>query len=106
MNYKVIETETFTDLYRNLDEDEKNWLKKIIQQLNQNPFVGKPLKSDWFREKKYQNKRLYYLVYSKMNVVVLVAFAGKKEQTEIIAHILLNLKDYESITKSVNEPPS
>jgi len=52
--------------------------------------VGKPLRFDWFREKKFGNKRLYYLINESSNKTVLVAFGTKKEQQNIITYIILN----------------
>ncbi len=99
MANRVLETETFSRLFEALEKKEKEWIKKIIQQLKENPKAGKPLRLEWFREKKLGGKRLYYLVYEKSNAVLLVAFGGKKEQQKIIAHILQNKERYKKIVE-------
>ena len=98
-SYLVLETDAFSEIFDSLDSHEKSWIKKIIGQLKQNPFVGKPLRFKWFREKKYKSKRLYYLIYNGLNKVVLVAFAKKKNQQKIIEFILKNKDKYKKFAK-------
>ncbi len=94
MASKVLETEAFSKLFESLEKLEKEWIKKVIRQLKENPSVGKPLGFKWFREKRFGGKRLYYLVYKKSGCVLLVAFGAKKEQQKIITHILQNKGKY------------
>jgi len=101
MLFEVLETETFSKLFDSLAKDEQKWVKKMIGQLKQNAFVGKPLRFPWFREKKYKGKRLYYLVYQNLNKVLLAAYGSKKEQQRIIAHVLANLEEYKRIVEQV-----
>jgi len=99
MANKVLETETFSRLFETLEIEEKEWIKKVIQQLEENATVGKPLRFKWFREKKLGGKRLYYLVYKKSNSVLLVAFGAKKEQQKMISHILQNKEKYKKLVE-------
>ena len=101
MPYDVYETETFSKLQLTMEKEEKEWVDKIKIQLKDNPSTGKPLRFDWFREKKFGNKRLYYLVYKNLNRVLLVSFGSKKEQQEIIEHIIENRDRYKKIIESV-----
>ncbi len=91
---KVFETEAFSELYEICETSEQVWIDKMKDQLAQNLRVGKPLKYDWFREKKLGNKRLYYLINESTKKAILVAFGSKKEQQQIIRHILLNKERY------------
>lgn len=95
---EVLETEPFSRLFEILENDEKEWIKKIILQLETNSNAGKPLGFKWFREKKFKGKRLYFLVY-KNNKVLLVAFGKKKEQKKIIEHILANKEKYKKLVE-------
>lgn len=90
----VHETEAFFKLYETLEKAEQEWIGKVKDQLMENLEVGKPLRYDWFREKKLGNKRLYYLINIKSNKAILVAFGTKKEQQKIIEHILTNKERY------------
>ncbi len=97
MGFEVLETESFSRQFESLEEEEKAWIRKMIAQLEANSEVGKPLGFKWFREKKYEGKRLYYLVYRNAGKVLLVAFGDKKEQREIIRHVLANRERYAKI---------
>ena len=91
---KVFETELFTKICDACDNQEKVWIEKIKDKLVENLLVGKPLRFNWFREKKFGNKRLYFLINEKTMKAVLIAFGTKKDQQEIIAHIIVNKEKY------------
>ena len=101
MPYDIYETETFSKLYESMETVERDWVDKIKLQLKENPDVGKSLRFDWFREKKYGDKRLYYLIYQNLSRVLLVAFGSKKDQQKIIDHVLENKDRYKNIIESV-----
>ena len=101
MPYNIYETETFSKLYEVMEKEEKGWVDKIKIQLKDNPDVGKPLKFEWFREKKFGNKRLYYLIYKSLNRILIVSFGSKKEQQKIINHIIKNKERYKKLIESV-----
>ena len=61
MQSQIYETETFSKLYDAMEKVEQEWVDKVKQQLRENPDMGKPLRFDWFREKKFGDKRMYYL---------------------------------------------
>ena len=56
MPYQIYETETFSKLYGAMEKVEQDWVNKIKLQLIENPNTGKPLKFEWFREKKFGKK--------------------------------------------------
>ena len=91
---KVYETATFSKLYDAAEKKEKEWIEKIKDQLATNLRVGKPLRYDWFREKKFENKRVYYLINEKAGKAMLVAFGTKREQQKMIDHIIDNKERY------------
>lgn len=101
MSYEIYETETFFKLYAIMEKEEKEWVDKIKVRLKYNLDVGKPLRFDWFREKKIGNKRMYYLIYKNLNRILLVAFGSKKNQQKIINHIIENKERYRKIIESV-----
>lgn len=102
MPFLVLETTSFTKLFETLEANEKEWIRKMIQQLEQNPDAGKPLGPEWLREKKYEGKRLYFLIYQKQEKTLLVAFGTKKEQQAIINHIRQNMDEYSKIVGKQN----
>ncbi len=91
---KIYETEAFGKIMNAAEKREQEWIEKIKDQLVSNLLVGKPLGFVWFREKKFENKRLYYIVNESTKNAVLIAFGSKKEQQRIIDHILINRELY------------
>jgi hypothetical protein len=92
---QVFETDAFSELYEACDATEKTWIDKMKDQLAEHLHVGKPLRYPWFREKKFGNKRLYYIINESTKKAVLIAVGPKKEQQQIITHILLNKERYQ-----------
>lgn len=99
--YQIYETQTFSKLCDTMEKEEKEWVDKIKVQLKDNPNVGQPLRFDWFREKKFGDKRLYYLIYKNINKVLIVSFGTKKEQQKIIDYVLENKDRFKKIIESV-----
>ena len=92
--YRAYRTETFDKKIRKLSAEEQKRIENIEQQLKENPFVGKPLGYRFFREKKVGGKRIYYLVYDDLKVVLLVAVSDKKTQQATIDMIKENMPVY------------
>ncbi len=90
----ITESDLFSELYAKLDATEKEWIGKMVDQLKANIGVGKPLVFDWLREKKFGNKRLFFLVNERLNKVMLFSFNAKNEQQDIIDHIIKNKERY------------
>jgi len=94
MAYEIYETETFTKIFDSITEKERDWIRKMKGQLKLNPKAGKALHFDWFREKKFENKRLYFIVSMKKPRVLLVSYASKKEQQNIIDYVVLHKDEF------------
>ena len=90
--YQVYLIESFEKLFYTLDKSEQQWIDKTKKKLEENP-TGKILTFSWFREKKYLNKRLYFLIDENTKKILLISFASKKEQQNIIAFIKTNMKE-------------
>lgn len=91
---EVLETEPFSEVCAALEKKEQEWIEKIKTQLAGNLNVGKPLRYDWFREKKLDNKRLYFIINENTKKAILLAFGPKKDQQRIINHIIINKERY------------
>ncbi len=76
---------------KKLDTIIKKRIIKLVEKLEQNPFVGKPLRYNFFREKKMNGFRLYYLILKDVLLVVFLDFSDKKAQQKVIDTILMNL---------------
>lgn len=92
--FEVLQTDPFAILFEKLDKREQEWIQKMKQQLAVNPFAGKPLHQDWFREKKFEDKRLYFLVHEQKRRIMLVAFGSKKEQQKTIDYVLTHRTEF------------
>jgi len=92
-NYYVYTFNTFDKIYLKLDRSEQIWIQRIIENLETNPY-GKILRFSWLREKKHQNKRLYYIVDDITQRILIIAFAPKKDQQETINYIVKNKKEF------------
>ena len=95
--FKVFTTQEFDKDFSKLSHQEKERVKKILTQLQeQGSDPGKPLSGlSFFREKKFDGKRLYYLVYKDHFVILAIAISDKKAQQSTINKILLDLIEYQ-----------
>ena len=63
--------------------------------------VGKPLSFPFIREKKLSGKRIYYLVYKDIAIILLVDVSNKKDQKETIKQIKKRLDKYKDYIYSL-----
>ena len=63
------------------------------------PHLGKPLGYIFFREKKLNGTRIYYLVYEEFVIVLMVAVSDKKTQQDTIEDIKRRLDEYYAFVK-------
>lgn len=90
-------TEEFDKDFNKLSSQEQVRVKKILKQLkDKEGGTGKPLSGlSFFREKKFNGKRLYYLVYKDFFVILAIAISDKKAQKATINKILFDLVEYQ-----------
>lgn len=104
--YRLFTTEEFDRDFDKLDNSDQERIRKIIKQLKERGSeIGKPLSGlTFFREKKFNGKRLYFLVYSDIFVILILAISNKKAQQSTINKILLNLEKYQKyVYKTLRE---
>ncbi len=99
MVFEIRETDEFHHIFEELEPAEKAWVLKIVEQLKLNPYNGKPLGYRWFREKKWEGKRLYYLIYQNNEIILLASYGDKKDQKEIITFILENRERFRKLVE-------
>jgi len=92
--FSVFVTRTFQSKLLKQDKKFKVWVEKVFDQLTVNPLAGKPLGAKWFREKKFENFRVYFLVFEDKKSVYVVNLSTKKDQQRIINSIWLLLDTY------------
>jgi len=92
--YAVMGTDTFLENLESQNADYLDAVRKISDNLSKNPWSGKPLKYSFFREKRYRESRIYYLVYDDLQLILLVATSGKKDQQDVIDTVLKDLAQF------------
>ena len=94
MTYKIISSDEFDKKLNKLDYSIKQRLIKIKERLKLNPYIGKPLVVEYFRELKINKFRFYYLIYENYKIVKLATISEKKDQQRTICAIKLFLDIY------------
>ena len=89
--YKVYHSARFDRELSKYDLDFGRRVDNIEDQLVENPYTGDPLGTKWFREKRYDKYRIYYLIYEDLDSVFMVAISEKKDQQKVINTIWLLL---------------
>ena len=89
--YRIYHSKRFDEELEKFDKDLIERVDKIEDELLKNPYSGKPLGTRWFREKRYNKYRIYYLVYDYLKSVFMVAISEKKDQQKVINTIKLLL---------------
>lgn len=92
--FRVFRSEWYDKKFSKLDKSEQGRVAKFEQQLKAEPYSGKPLGYKFFREKKFDGKRLLFLVYEEHKVIFLVTITDKKAQQYEIDLIKANLDVY------------
>ena len=98
----VIGTDTYLDELKKWPKPEQEAAAKIPTHLTENPYVGKPLGYAHLREKKISGRRVYYLIYDDLKLVLLVATSNKKDQQVTIDHIKGNLDEFRKIAQKIS----
>ncbi len=84
-----------------MDKNYREAAEKLPKQLSNNPYVGDSLSYKFFGEKRIKEKRVYFLVYEDLKLVLLVATSGKKDQQETIDHIKDQLIEFKIIAEKI-----
>ncbi len=94
MAFAIFHSHTFDLILEEMPKDFQGWVDKIENQLVENPYVGDQIRVPWFREKKKDKFRIYYLIYEDIKAVYLVAISAKKDQQTVIDTIWLFLDQF------------
>jgi mRNA-degrading endonuclease RelE of RelBE toxin-antitoxin system len=104
--FKVIGTDTYLRELQKWPKQDYDAATKISKKLVGNPYVGKQLSYPFLREKKIGGRRVYYLVYEDLELILLVASSDKKNQQATIDHIRENLKEFREVAEEVSKQVS
>ena len=99
--FRVFRSDWYHTKFNDLTKFEKERVVKFEQKLKQEPYSGKPLGYEFFREKKFNGNRLLFLVYEELQVIFLVTITDKKIQQEVINIIKKNLDKYKEVIEKI-----
>ena len=102
MSYAVYTLNVFEKEMDKLPGFERDIIQKMFLQLRENPYVGDPIRYRFFREKRMKEKRVYYLVYDDLKIVLMAAISGKKAQEETIDKIVSYFKEYRDYAEKLS----
>ena|SRR3989344_3924240 len=92
--FRVFRSMNYKGKLLKLDRSEEIVILKFEQHLKEEPFSGQPLGYRFFREKKFDGKRLLFLVYEEHKCVFLITITDKKAQQHEIDMIKSSLDVY------------
>ncbi len=103
--FRILTTAEFDIDFINLDNSEQLRAKKKRELLKaQGHVTGDPLAGlSFFREKRLNGKRIYYVVYQQYAAILLLAISDKKTQQATINRILINLTNYQQYVEETLE---
>ncbi|PIN77561.1 hypothetical protein COV15_01800 [Candidatus Woesearchaeota archaeon CG10_big_fil_rev_8_21_14_0_10_34_12] len=105
--YKVFRSIGFQEEIAKYDKSIQDRVDKIEDKLVDNPEYGNPLGAKWFRESRFENYRIYFLIYEELDAIYIVAISGKKDQQKTINTIKIFLEFFrDEIEKLVRENSS
>jgi len=94
MTYNILRTDLFERKFNKIDNSIQKEIKEIRDKLKENPFLGKPLDFEFFREIKIKKFRIYFLIYEEYKIVYMITISEKKDQQVAINTIRLFLWKY------------
>ena len=94
VKYEVLVSAKFEEKYKRLSKEIKERIDTILEKLETEPHVGKPLHYPFLREKRIKKFRIYYLIYDSYSTVYIVDLSEKKDQQKVINTIRALLDIY------------
>ncbi len=99
--FRVFRTEWYEKKYNKLEKVDQTRAEDFEQELKREPYSGKPLGYTFLREKKFDGKRLLFLVYEEHQAVFLITITDKKAQQDDIDLIKKHLDVYKEMLEKV-----
>lgn len=101
MTYAVYTIDKFDKQFEKLSGEYQRRIKNFFLQLKENLYIGNQLQIRILREKRLEEKRIYYLVFDEFNAVLVVAMSDKKTQQETIDRIIKYLNEYKHLLGNI-----
>ena len=91
----------YYEVISKLSIEEQDRIRKIAEQLVNNPYVGDQLQIRSLREKRLDEKRIYYFVFDDLKSVLVVAISDKKTQQKTIDLLISRVNEYRNYVKKL-----
>mgnify|MGYP001617401524 CR=1 FL=1 len=101
--FRVFRSEWYDKKLNKLEKFEQEIILKFEQKLKIEPYLGKPLGYKFLREKKFDGKRILFLVYEEHKCIFMVTITDKKAQQHEIDLIKSHLDVYKETIKKIIE---
>ena len=102
--YRAFRSDYYYKIFQKLDFSEQERISNFEQSLKKEPYSGKPLGYKFFREKKFNGKRLIFLIYEDKKCIFLITITTKKTQQHEINMIKENFEKYKNeLNELINE---
>lgn len=102
--FRVMGTDTYLRALTKWPKSDREAAEKLPPKLAEDPHVGQLLYFPFLREKRIGGRRVYYLVYDDLKLVLLVATSGKKDQQETINHIKEQFAEFRKLAEELSTP--
>ncbi len=99
--YRVVGTETYLQEISKWTQADREAAVKIPEKLAVNPYSGDQVGYRFFRERRIREKRVYYLIYDDLKLVLIIATSGKKDQQSKIDYIKHHFDDFRTLAERI-----
>jgi hypothetical protein len=96
---RILSTKEFDTWERLLPKDLQKEVDSFIKELKSGAKIGQPLGYPFFKEKRIDGRRVYFLVYEDLDSVLLVTISDKKTQQDTIDNIKDHLDNYNELIR-------
>jgi hypothetical protein len=102
MSYAVYTLNVFDKEINKLSIFDKKIIENMYLKLKENPYIGDQIRYKFFREKRIREKRIYFLIYDDLKIVLMIAIGGKKAQEETINEIVKYFPEYRKYAEKLS----
>ncbi|RJQ20238.1 hypothetical protein C4580_04340 [Candidatus Woesearchaeota archaeon] len=89
--FEVCRSDEYNKLFIKLSRNYQHILERFEDRLCANPYIGKQLTYEFFREKKFDNRRALFFIYPEHRKVLLLTIVTKETQESAMKWLRKNL---------------
>lgn len=101
--FRVFKTVEYDKKFSKLDNKEQQIVLAFENKISELPYIGKHLGVPYFREKKFNGKRVLFIVDNETERVLIINLTDKRTQDEDIADTFLKLKHYCGYLRNISD---